>query len=92
VFLRNFKNFKSFKNFKCECEELTSVCTQDGELIVIDDNANLIEVPIPSWHIFLRIKYASTASLHFTSLHFQFHNTDAFSSTRVRRQATNAVD
>jgi hypothetical protein len=35
VFLRTFKNFKSFKNFKCECEELTSVCTQDGELIVI---------------------------------------------------------
>jgi hypothetical protein len=34
--LRTFKNFKSFKNFKCECEELTSVCTQDGELIVTD--------------------------------------------------------
>jgi hypothetical protein len=36
VFLRTFKNFKSFTNFKCECEELTSVCTQDGELIVIE--------------------------------------------------------
>jgi hypothetical protein len=34
--LRTFKNFKSFKNFKCECEELISVCTQDGELIVIE--------------------------------------------------------
>jgi hypothetical protein len=29
------RTFKSFKHFKCECEELTSVCTQDGELIVI---------------------------------------------------------
>jgi hypothetical protein len=28
VFLRNFKNFKSLKNNNCECEELTSVCTQ----------------------------------------------------------------
>jgi hypothetical protein len=34
--LRNYKNFKCFNNFKCECEELTSVCTQDGELIVIE--------------------------------------------------------
>jgi hypothetical protein len=34
--LRTFKGFKRFKNFKCECEELTSVCTQDGELIVIE--------------------------------------------------------
>jgi hypothetical protein len=38
VFLRTFKNFKSFKNFKCECAELTSVCAQDGELIVIKLN------------------------------------------------------
>jgi hypothetical protein len=36
VFLRTFKNFKSFKNFKCECEELTNVGTQDGELIAIE--------------------------------------------------------
>jgi hypothetical protein len=36
VFLRTFKNFKSFKNFKCEFEEVTSVCTQDGELIVTE--------------------------------------------------------
>jgi hypothetical protein len=28
--------FKSFKSFECECEELKSVCTQDGELIVIE--------------------------------------------------------
>jgi hypothetical protein len=34
--LRTFKNFKSFKNLKCECEEVTSVCTQDGELIVTE--------------------------------------------------------
>jgi hypothetical protein len=26
----------AFKKFKCECENLTSVCTQDGELIVIE--------------------------------------------------------
>jgi hypothetical protein len=31
-----------FKNFKCECEELTSVCTQDGELIVIENMVNLV--------------------------------------------------
>jgi hypothetical protein len=38
-----FKNFyfKSFKNFKCECEELTSVCTEDRELIVIDVMSSL---------------------------------------------------
>jgi hypothetical protein len=35
VFLGTFKNFGSFESLKCECEELTSVCTQDGELIVI---------------------------------------------------------
>jgi hypothetical protein len=36
VFLRTFKNFKSLKNCKCECEELTIVCTQDGKLIVVE--------------------------------------------------------
>jgi hypothetical protein len=34
--LGTFKNFGSFESFKCESEELTSVCTQDGELIVIE--------------------------------------------------------
>jgi hypothetical protein len=34
--LRTLKTLKVLKNFKCECEELTSVCTQDGELIVIE--------------------------------------------------------
>jgi hypothetical protein len=40
-FLKVLKNFKSFKNFKCECEELTSVCTQDGKLIVIEGQHSL---------------------------------------------------
>jgi hypothetical protein len=33
--LRTFKNFKSFNNFIRECEELASVCTLNGEPIVI---------------------------------------------------------
>jgi hypothetical protein len=50
--LRNFKNFKSFKNFKCECEKLTSVCTEDGELIVIDKDRNGFTFLLQFVHLF----------------------------------------
>jgi hypothetical protein len=34
--METFNNFKSSKGFKCECEELTTVCTQYRELIIIE--------------------------------------------------------